>query len=87
MAEQFRHLHQDSLSGHHYKEEKKILVPRSHSVLHWNVRSPFPLAVGDLGSEIKKKNTSCENPGVLDKFLYGEALRGGPTPYSFIYLF
>ena len=25
------------------------LVPRSHSVLSWKVRSPFPLAVGDLG--------------------------------------
>ena len=28
------------------------LVPRSHSVLHWKVRSPFPLAVGDLGTRL-----------------------------------
>ena len=28
------------------------LVPRSHSVLHRKVRSPFPLAVGDLGTSL-----------------------------------
>ena len=28
------------------------LVPRSHSVLHWKVRSPFPLAEGDLGTRL-----------------------------------
>ena len=28
------------------------LVPTSHSVLHWKVRSPFPLAVGDLGTRL-----------------------------------
>ena len=32
------------------------LEPRSHSVLHWNVRSPFRLAVGDLGSRLKRRN-------------------------------
>ena len=26
------------------------LVPRHHSVVRWKVRSPFPLAVGDLGT-------------------------------------
>ena len=31
---------------------KPNLVPRSHSVLHWKVRSPFPLAVGDLGTRL-----------------------------------
>ena len=28
------------------------LVPRSHSVLCCKVRSPFPLAVGDLGTRL-----------------------------------
>ena len=28
------------------------LVPRFHSVLRWKVRSPFPLAVGELGTRL-----------------------------------
>ena len=35
---------------------KPNLVPRSHSVLHGKVRSPFPLAVGDLGTRLQKTN-------------------------------
>ena len=35
---------------------KTNLEPRSHSDLRWNVRSPFRLAVGDLGSRLRKNN-------------------------------
>ena len=36
------------------------LVPRSHSVLHWKVRSPFPLAVGDLGTRLTRFHTKLK---------------------------
>ena len=47
------------------------LVPRSHSVFHWKVRSPFPLAVGDLGTRLGSthKMTNCTPRAVVNSVL------------------
>ena len=62
------------------------LVPRSHSVLHWKVRSPFPLAVGDLGTRlVSPKKATC----VLLIFNFAETatLQGGGKIFKTMFCF
>ena len=50
------------------------LVPRFHSVLRWKVRSPFPLAVGELGTRLMGWLS-------LAIFMRGRIIR--PWPFSY----
>ena len=62
------------------------LVPRSHSVLHWKVRSPFPLAVGDLGTRLVSSKKATY---VLLIFNFAETatLQGGGKIFKTMFCF
>ena len=59
MARQFRHLHQDSLSGHHYKKEKKNTSCENREVLPRGPIPDIPLLVTPFVHLLLRNDTPC----------------------------